>query len=50
MTVCFYRNNRTKDNLKTNGIMACPGENYVFVDHEHPIVSETVRLLIRPPF
>jgi hypothetical protein len=27
----------TKDNLRTNGIMEVPGENYVFVDHKHPI-------------
>ena len=29
----------TKDNLKTNGIMRVPGENYVFVDQAHPIVE-----------
>lgn len=29
----------TKDNLRTNGILEVPGENYVLVDHQHPIVE-----------
>jgi hypothetical protein len=29
----------TAENLKTNGIMDVPGENYVFVDFQHPIVE-----------
>jgi hypothetical protein len=29
----------TKQNLRANGIMNVPGENYVFVDHQHPIVE-----------
>jgi hypothetical protein len=29
----------TSENLRTNGIMAVPNENYVFVDYQHPIVE-----------
>ena len=29
----------TKDKLRSEGIMAVPGENYVFVDKKHPIVE-----------
>ena len=29
----------TKQNLRSNGIMEVPGEEYVFVDQQHPIVS-----------
>ena len=29
----------TKEKLRTEGIMAVPGENYVFVDKNHPIVD-----------
>jgi len=29
----------TKDNLRTNGILHVPGENFVFVDKQHPIVE-----------
>ena len=29
----------TKENLRTNGIMEVPGEQYVFVDQQHPIVE-----------
>lgn len=29
----------TSQNLRANGIMEVPGENYVFVDHQHPIVE-----------
>ena len=29
----------TSDKLRTEGIMAVPGENYVFVDKDHPIVE-----------
>jgi len=29
----------TSQNLRNNGIMECPGEDYVFVDHHHPIVE-----------
>lgn len=29
----------TKDNLRTNGIMEVPGEQYMFVDQSHPIVE-----------
>lgn len=29
----------TKDNLRTNGILEVPGENYVLVDQQHPIVE-----------
>merc|ERR1719473_716143 len=29
----------TSQNLRENGIMNVPGENYVFVDHQHPIVE-----------
>jgi hypothetical protein len=29
----------TKDKLRSEGIMAVPGENYVFVDKNHPIVE-----------
>jgi len=29
----------TSENLRSNGIVSLPGESYVFVDHQHPIVS-----------
>ena len=29
----------TSENLRSNGIVTLPGENYVFVDHQHPIVE-----------
>lgn len=29
----------TKDNLRSNGILDVPGENYVLVDQQHPIVE-----------
>lgn len=29
----------TSDNLRNNGIVKIEGENYVFVDHKHPIVE-----------